>query len=559
MYNIINNYHINNICQTNIIKTLDQVKYWNKLNWPLYMHQQFWKHIEIIKPDNFNMFNIEFIWNGPKDINNNPLFLFDNQYYFVKSILFQQYYYIESHNLYILNDIFNYTDPQQLIPFQVYHSYLEYIVKLIFKYKDINWIGIKKNDIDLFNRLKWDIKTIRRFFNKINIPQDYINDHWMWMAGKSNNYGQFSNIYGGQISHRLIYELIFGKILNTNVVRHIGDIEKSSVNIFHLILGEVKDNNNDKVLNGNSCFGEKNPKSKLSELSVIKIEEDIFNKQFNTIYELSQKYNISKPTIMDIIHYKTWKYVTDDFAKNKNMCTKELLEIFSINTYEKYKIMWTNNSLGEANPNSVLTKENVYNIITQIYEKKFITIQKLSEEYNVNPNTICMIISYKNWANITNDFAKNKNISVQELLDIFNKNILENSFKRRSFVMSGENCHTSKLTNYNVIFIYLLYIVCNVTHKQIYNYIISKKIVKVSLSSISHAINGTTWKPLQCYRDAIDEMKIKGLLPTLSLELLNIIDINNLFITLLNFMNSDSKYQNSYYLDILNKKFEDNE
>jgi hypothetical protein len=54
-------------------------------------------------------------------------------------------------------------------------------------------------------------------------------------------------------------------------------------------------------------------------------------------------------------------------------------------------------------------------------------------------------------------------------------------------------------------------------------------------------------------------MKIKGLLPTLSLELLNIIDINNLFITLLNFMNSDSKYQNSYYLDILNKKFEDNE
>jgi hypothetical protein len=118
------------------------------------MHQQFWKHIEIIKPDNFNMFNIEFIWNGPKDINNNPLFLFDNQYYFVKSILFQQYYYIESHNLYILNDIFNYTDPQQLIPFQVYHSYLEYIVKLIFKYKDIDWIGIKKNEIDLFNRLK---------------------------------------------------------------------------------------------------------------------------------------------------------------------------------------------------------------------------------------------------------------------------------------------------------------------------------------------------------------------------------------------------------------------
>jgi ribosomal protein S25 len=523
------------------------------------MHQQFWKHIEIIKPDNFNMFNIKFIWNGPKDINNNPLFLFNNQYYFVKSILFQQYYYIESHNLYILNDIFNYTDPQQLIPFQVYHSYLDYIVQLIFKYKDINWIGIKKNDIDLFNRLKWDIKTIRRFFNKINIPQDYINDHWMWMAGKSNNYGQFSNIYGGQIPHRLMYELIFGKILNDNVVRHIGDIEKSSVNIFHLILGKVKDNNNDKVLNGNSCFGEKNPKSKLSESIVIKIEEDIFNKQFNTIYELSQKYNISKSTIMDIIHYKTWKYVTDDFAKNKNIYTKELLEIFSINTYEKYKITWVNNTSGEANPNSVLTKENVYNIITQIYEKKFITIQKLSEEYNVKSNTIFMIISYKNWANITNDFAKNKNISVQELLDILNKNILENSFKYRSFVMSGENCHTSKLTNYNVIFIYLLYIVCNVTHKQIYNYIISKKIVKVSLSSISHAINGTTWKPLQCYRDAIDEMKIKGLLPTLSLELLNIIDINNLFITLLNFMNSDSKYQNSYYLDILNKKFEDNE
>ncbi len=455
--------------------------------------------------------------------------------------------------MYILDDIFNYTDPQQLIPFQVYYSYLKYIVKLILKYKNSNWSNIIKNDINLFNRLNWKVKDIERFFSKIDIPEDYINEHWMWTAGKNKDYGQFSTINSGQISHRLMYELIFGKILNGNVVRHIGDIERSSVNIFHLISGEVKDNNNDKVLNGNSCFGEKNPKSKLSESSIIKIEEDIFNKQFNTIYELSQKYNISKPTIMDIIHYRTWTYITDNFAKDKNISTEELLNIFSINTHEKYKIMRTNNTSEEANPNSVLTKEDVYNIITQIYEKDFITITKLAEQYNIVSNTIHWIIRYKRWTNITDNFAKDKNITIKELLNIFNKNVLENASKSKLFAMSGENCHTSKLTNYNVIFINLMYNVCNSTHKQLYNYIISRNMAKVSKASISHAINGTTWKPLQCYRDAINEMKLNCLFPRLSLNLITSSNINELFNKLISYMKNNSKYQNSYYLEDLER------
>lgn len=109
---------------------------------------------------------------------------------------------------------------------------------------------------------------------------------------------------GYSLMHRFIYEQCFGKIKEGLVIRHKCD-NPSCINPEHLEIGTHRDNVNDKVKRGRSTYGEKNPKSKLTEDEV----REIRNNKILSVRELSEKYSVTMSAIRQIINYTTWKHI----------------------------------------------------------------------------------------------------------------------------------------------------------------------------------------------------------------------------------------------------------
>jgi hypothetical protein len=143
-----------------------------------------------------------------------------------------------------------------------------------------------------------------RFWSKVDIKSE--SECWNWKAFKNNKgYGQFT-IYKQTIrSHRFSYQLSYGEIPEDKIIRHKCD-NPSCVNPKHLEIGTHVDNVADRVNRGRSLFGERHPRTILTEVEVIEI---LGLKSKARAKDLGTKYGVGEGTIHNIWARRSWAHL----------------------------------------------------------------------------------------------------------------------------------------------------------------------------------------------------------------------------------------------------------
>ena len=105
--------------------------------------------------------------------------------------------------------------------------------------------------------------------------------------------------------HRYLFEQKYGEIPKGYVVMHICD-NPSCINLEHLKLGTQKENVEDCVNKKRKWipFGERNPKSKLTQQQVINILKDKRRQ-----IDIAKEYGITQAQVSAIKLKKTWKTI----------------------------------------------------------------------------------------------------------------------------------------------------------------------------------------------------------------------------------------------------------
>ena len=140
-----------------------------------------------------------------------------------------------------------------------------------------------------------------RFWGKV----DKTDSCWLWTGCKnSGGYGMFSANGHTQVSHRLSWILSGKTIPEGHVIRH-KCLNKNCVNPEHLETGTLAENQADRVRDGTSNRGVKNPKVKLTEEHVRQIRA----RAGETQRLLAEEYGVSDMAIWSIIHRKSWGWL----------------------------------------------------------------------------------------------------------------------------------------------------------------------------------------------------------------------------------------------------------
>lgn len=107
--------------------------------------------------------------------------------------------------------------------------------------------------------------------------------------------------------HRIILETFNGRSkIDKSLVRHLNDNPFDN-RIENLAWGSVQDNSDDMIKNGRSTAGEKHPKAKLDNETVLHIRKELENGISGNF--LAKKYNISKSVISMIKNRKIWRHI----------------------------------------------------------------------------------------------------------------------------------------------------------------------------------------------------------------------------------------------------------
>jgi len=100
--------------------------------------------------------------------------------------------------------------------------------------------------------------------------------------------------------------------------RHFPDPDKGNNRLNNLQWGTRQQNKADEVIHGTINRGTKQHKAKLTEKKVLRIVK--LKRRGWRIKELSERFNVHKVTIFDILSGKNWYWLTKIPQRKRNQC-----------------------------------------------------------------------------------------------------------------------------------------------------------------------------------------------------------------------------------------------
>lgn len=140
---------------------------------------------------------------------------------------------------------------------------------------------------------------------------------WLWKTALVHDgYGRFMNYdQKGERAHRASYRMFVGEIPKGMFVMHTCDV-RNCVNPDHLRVGTHTDNMRDKKEKNRTykANGTTNHFSKLTDSDVLAIRKLAKNQTHQSI---ADQFNVSQPTVTDIVNRRTWKHLSELDQPNK--------------------------------------------------------------------------------------------------------------------------------------------------------------------------------------------------------------------------------------------------
>ncbi len=215
----------------------------------------------------------------------------------------------------------------------------------------------------------------KRFWNRVTIPDDYINECWICnYSTNQRGYPHFSIngklIRANKFSY-LYYFKYYPDYKNDECVLHTCDIRRC-VNPNHLFLGTNLDNMKDRNNKNRQVKGSEIITSKLTDQDVIVILNSIKYGKFKNINEICKVYNVSRNIPEKILKGHIWKHITKNFnlkeLKNKIVASDPSSRASKKLNIEKVKDIRKRLKLNEP----VRQIANFYNVgISTIYSIKY--------------------------------------------------------------------------------------------------------------------------------------------------------------------------------------------
>ena len=127
---------------------------------------------------------------------------------------------------------------------------------------------------------------------------------WTGKLLPKSGYGRMTVLVKSRRAHRLAWLIKHGNIPDGLDVCHMCDV-RHCVNIDHLFLGTVADNNADKVRKKRHTFGIAHPSAKLTDADVVEIIS--LRKAGHGMRPLADLFGVNSGTICHIVHGQRWR------------------------------------------------------------------------------------------------------------------------------------------------------------------------------------------------------------------------------------------------------------
>lgn len=219
------------------------------------------------------------------------------------------------------------------------------------------------------NKMNYSDHVLDKFWSKVDIPEDYENDCWIWKGGLNNfGYGCFSIKRIHFNTHRFAYQCYYGEISSSDQLCMHSCNNPPCVNPNHLSLGTAKDNANYMVSSGRFVPNTTRPyipeknivRIVLTDAELVKVFDGIKSGEYWNSKQILDKYMITWSTFHKIMSGKLRCHITrkynlielkDKIMDSKNLVNRKMLEnikkdlksgLMNVEIIEKYDISKSN-------------------------------------------------------------------------------------------------------------------------------------------------------------------------------------------------------------------------